>query len=132
MENADKQFQDLLHVPLATRSSTPQSTLFERWAAADGRQPTFAEVNAPRTHSYDVTVTWTGNSGTGTSGYRAYERAHDVISGGRREALGAGWREHFSGQASPGSPYAWLIALLLGNRRFHVLCHDLAGRTVPA
>ena len=35
-----------------------------------------------RTHGYDVSVTWTGNRGTGTSGYRAYGRDHDVTSGG--------------------------------------------------
>ena len=35
-----------------------------------------------RTHSYDVSVTWTGNRGTGTSDYRAYARDHDVASGG--------------------------------------------------
>ena len=29
-------------------------------------------------HRYEVTVTWTGNRGTGTSGYRAYGREHDV------------------------------------------------------
>ena len=31
----------------------------------------------PRTHTYEVTVEWTGNTGTGTSGYRDYERSHD-------------------------------------------------------
>jgi organic hydroperoxide reductase OsmC/OhrA len=36
-----------------------------------------------RTHSYDVTVAWTGNRGSGTSGYRAYDRDHEVtVSGG--------------------------------------------------
>jgi organic hydroperoxide reductase OsmC/OhrA len=33
-----------------------------------------------RTHSYDISVTWTGNRGTGTSGYRAYGRDHDVTA----------------------------------------------------
>jgi|SRR5579875_344785 len=32
----------------------------------------------PTTHSYHVRVTWTGNQGTGTSGYRAYSRDHEV------------------------------------------------------
>jgi organic hydroperoxide reductase OsmC/OhrA len=36
----------------------------------------------PRTHSYDVSVTWTGNRGTGTSGYRDYARDHDVTAAG--------------------------------------------------
>jgi organic hydroperoxide reductase OsmC/OhrA len=35
-----------------------------------------------RTHSYDVSVTWTGNRGTGTSGYRDYARDHDVTAAG--------------------------------------------------
>jgi len=33
-------------------------------------------------HSYAVRVTWTGNQGTGTSGYRDYSRDHDVSAGG--------------------------------------------------
>ena len=33
-------------------------------------------------HEYDVQVTWTGNHGTGTSGYRAYGREHDVSTAG--------------------------------------------------
>jgi organic hydroperoxide reductase OsmC/OhrA len=35
-----------------------------------------------RTHSYDVSVTWTGDRGTGTSGYRDYARDHDVTATG--------------------------------------------------
>jgi hypothetical protein len=31
-----------------------------------------------RPHSYDVTVAWTGNWGSGTSGYREYGRDHEV------------------------------------------------------
>lgn len=33
---------------------------------------------ANRTHRYEVEVTWTGNTGSGTSGYRDYARDHDV------------------------------------------------------
>ena len=29
-------------------------------------------------HHYQLTLTWTGNSGTGTSGYRDYERSHTI------------------------------------------------------
>lgn len=29
-------------------------------------------------HHYSVTVTWTGNRGTGTSGYREYGRDHEI------------------------------------------------------
>jgi organic hydroperoxide reductase OsmC/OhrA len=31
-------------------------------------------------HYYAVTVTWTGNLGSGTSAYRAYERSHEISS----------------------------------------------------
>lgn len=37
----------------------------------------------PRRHRYDnLTVTWTGNTGTGTSSYRAYDRDHDIAGQG--------------------------------------------------
>ncbi len=35
-----------------------------------------------RTHDYDIRVTWTGNRGSGTSGYRDYDRDHDVSADG--------------------------------------------------
>ena len=35
-----------------------------------------------RAHTYEVSVAWTGNRGTGTSGYRAYGRDHDVRAPG--------------------------------------------------
>lgn len=35
----------------------------------------------PREHHYAVTVDWTGNLGTGTSDYRAYDRRHEITSG---------------------------------------------------
>lgn len=31
-----------------------------------------------KSHSYEVQVTWTGNTGAGTAGYRHYARDHDV------------------------------------------------------
>ncbi len=34
-------------------------------------------------HEYSSTITWTGNAGTGTSAYRAYERTWDVITPGK-------------------------------------------------
>lgn len=35
-----------------------------------------------RSHSYEVTAVWTGNTGTGTSGYRDYGRSVDVSADG--------------------------------------------------
>jgi organic hydroperoxide reductase OsmC/OhrA len=34
-------------------------------------------------HSYATTVEWTGNMGSGTSGYRTYERAHTIVAEGK-------------------------------------------------
>jgi organic hydroperoxide reductase OsmC/OhrA len=42
-----------------------------------------------RTHRYDVTMTWTGNRGTGTSGYRDYGRDHEIGADGRPEIKGS-------------------------------------------
>ncbi|MCZ2404968.1 OsmC family protein [Paenarthrobacter sp. Z7-10] len=40
-------------------------------------------------HSYDITVSWTGNRGTGTSGYRDYGRDHEVTAAGRPTLAGS-------------------------------------------
>ena len=32
-----------------------------------------------RTHRYEPIVRWTGDRGSGTSGYRAYARDHEVL-----------------------------------------------------
>lgn len=42
-----------------------------------------------RVHTYDTVVTWTGNRGTGTSGYRDYDRDHDLGADGRAAILGS-------------------------------------------
>ncbi|MER8187117.1 OsmC family protein [Kitasatospora sp. NPDC094015] len=52
-------------------------------------------------HSYTTTVTWTGNSGTGTSGYRSYGRAHEVSAEGRPAIAGS------SDPAFRGDPARW-------------------------
>jgi organic hydroperoxide reductase OsmC/OhrA len=54
-----------------------------------------------RTHTYDCVVTWTGNRGTGTSGYRAFDRAHEVTGVGRPGIPGS------SDPAFRGDPARW-------------------------
>jgi organic hydroperoxide reductase OsmC/OhrA len=44
---------------------------------------------AHRTHIYRPVVEWTGNIGSGTSDYRAYERAHVIRSPGKADILGS-------------------------------------------
>lgn len=36
-----------------------------------------------KTHQYNVTITWTGNTGTGTKTYTSYERAHEISAAGK-------------------------------------------------
>jgi organic hydroperoxide reductase OsmC/OhrA len=42
-----------------------------------------------KTHLYRPVVEWTGNTGSGTSDYRAYERAHAIIAPGKADILGS-------------------------------------------
>jgi organic hydroperoxide reductase OsmC/OhrA len=55
----------------------------------------------PGTHQYEVTVTWTGNTGSGTSGYRDYERSHQVDAAGKPSLPGS------SDPAFRGDPQRW-------------------------
>lgn len=40
-------------------------------------------------HLYSLNVTWTGNTGSGTSNYRSYERSHTVTVSNKVEILGS-------------------------------------------
>ena len=62
-------------------------------------------------HGYALTVTWTGNSGEGTAGYRAYSRAHTVEATGLPEILGSADRT-FHGDATRWNPEQLLLAAL--------------------
>ncbi len=42
-----------------------------------------------RQHRYEVSVSWTGNRGSGTSGYRDYGRDHDISAAGRPVIAGS-------------------------------------------
>lgn len=62
-------------------------------------------------HRYEVTVLWTGNSGAGTSGYRAYGREHDVVAAGR-PTLSASADPAFGGDPQRWNPEDLLVASL--------------------
>lgn len=64
-----------------------------------------------RSHRYAVTVTWTGNRGTGTSGYRDYSRDHEVTAGGKPPLLGSS-EAVFRGDAARWSPEELLVSAL--------------------
>lgn len=83
-------------------------------------------------HQYEVTVTWTGNSGTGTSGYREYSRAHEVAVEGKPMILGSS-DPAFRGDAARWNPEQMLVASLSACHQLWYLhlCAD-AGLVVTA
>ncbi len=68
-------------------------------------------IEAPRDHTYSVTVTWTGNTGAGTVGYRGYERAHEVSVPGKPVIAGSS-DPAFRGDATRWNPEETLVASL--------------------
>jgi organic hydroperoxide reductase OsmC/OhrA len=68
-------------------------------------------MDVRRTHRYDLTVSWTGNRGTGTSGYRDYGRDHDVTADGRPVIAGSA-DPTFRGDKARWNPELELLAAL--------------------
>ena len=62
-------------------------------------------------HQYQTTLKWTGNKGTGTSGYRAYERAHEVSVQGKPVILSSS-DPAFRGDPSRYNPEEMLVMSL--------------------
>lgn len=65
----------------------------------------------PKQHEYSVTVTWTGDLGTGTSGYRAYKRDHEISAPGKPVIPGSS-DPAFRGDPSRYNPEEMLVASL--------------------
>jgi organic hydroperoxide reductase OsmC/OhrA len=64
---------------------------------------------ARREHTYRVQVEWTGNRGTGTSGYREYGREHTIRAAGKPEIAGSS-DAAFRGDAARWNPEDLLVA----------------------
>jgi organic hydroperoxide reductase OsmC/OhrA len=62
-------------------------------------------------HRYALTVTWTGNTGEGTSSYRGYRRTHTVRADGPPEMPGSADRT-FHGDRERWNPEQLLVASL--------------------
>src|SRR5580700_11290527 len=71
-----------------------------------------------KTHHYKVTVEWTGNTGTGTSGYRNYARRHEISAGTQKPAIPGSSDPAFRGDPSRWNPEELLVASLSA-------CHKL-------
>jgi organic hydroperoxide reductase OsmC/OhrA len=63
------------------------------------------------THRYELTVRWTGNTGTGTSDYRGYRRDHEIHGDGKPMLLGSS-DPAFRGDAARWNPEELLVAAL--------------------
>lgn len=61
------------------------------------------------THSYDVTVEWTGDLGSGTAGYRSFSRAHEVLGDGK-PPIAASSDPAFRGDPARWNPEELLVA----------------------
>jgi len=62
-------------------------------------------------HGYAVDIEWTGNRGTGTSGYRDYGRQHTVTAAGKPPIEGSADRT-FHGDAERWNPEELLLSAL--------------------
>ena len=60
-------------------------------------------------HHYSLTVNWTGNTGTGTSGYKKYDRSHEIFIGGK-ELINGSSDPSFNGDKSKWNPEELLVA----------------------
>jgi len=64
-----------------------------------------------REHRYEATVTWTGNRGEGTAGYKAYGRDHTIACPGKPAIRGSA-DTVFRGDADRHNPEDLLVAAL--------------------
>lgn len=62
-------------------------------------------------HNYNLTIKWTGNTGTGTSDYRVYERNHTIIVENKPDVL-ASADPAFRGDKTRHNPEDLLLASL--------------------
>jgi len=61
------------------------------------------------THTYHARIEWTGNRGTGTTGYRDYGREHTISAGGKAPIAGSS-DPKFRGNADRWNPEELLVA----------------------
>ncbi len=62
-------------------------------------------------HHYAITIHWTGNKGTGTSNYRAYDRQHTIVKHNAPEIFGSS-DPTFRGDITKYNPEDLLVASL--------------------
>lgn len=69
-------------------------------------------------HRYELTVRWTGNTGSGTSGYKNYKRDHEITSSAAKQPILGSSDPAFRGDPDRWNPEELLVASLSA-------CHKL-------
>ena len=65
-----------------------------------------------KVHTYTTTTKWTGDQGTGTSGYRAYKRDLEMTAAGKQHVIMGSSDPNYLGDASRYNPEEMLVASL--------------------
>src|SRR5215510_142107 len=86
--------------------------------AVRSSKATHSDNRVNKTHHYALTVTWTGNTGTGTSGYREYERRHEISASAQKPPIPGSSDPAFRGDPTRWNPEELLVAALSA-------CHKL-------
>lgn len=68
-------------------------------------------MSHPKTHHYETSIRWTGNTGNGTTGYSAYTRAHEISAEGKPVIL-ASSDPSFRGDPAKYNPEELFVAAL--------------------
>jgi organic hydroperoxide reductase OsmC/OhrA len=76
------------------------------------------KTHMPKTHRYAVNVKWTGNTGSGTSNYRSYERRHEISAEWQKPIILGSSEPAFRGDPGRWNPEELLVASLSA-------CHKL-------
>ena len=63
-------------------------------------------------HHFNVRIAWTGNTGQGTAGYRAYQRDHEIVGPAKTAAILGSSDPAFRGDAARYNPEELLVAAL--------------------
>jgi organic hydroperoxide reductase OsmC/OhrA len=66
----------------------------------------------PRQHHYETQLEWTGNRGTGTSGYRDYARDHEISSPGKGTVIPGSSDPTFRGDGARYNPEELFVGAL--------------------
>jgi organic hydroperoxide reductase OsmC/OhrA len=69
-------------------------------------------IDMAKEHHYQLSITWTGNRGSGTSDYRAYSRDHQIGGGRKSVSIPASSDPAFRGDGSRYNPEELLVASL--------------------